>query len=168
MSNVLPEEQKKHLNRTVRTRYVLVLALALGISAVVAAAALVPAFLSVRIAQAAVHADQAGTANHDDQAQLSKAQAYTNALSPLLAATSTPSETLGVALGLKPSGISVTSMSYSKGTIVLNGTSQSREGVSVYRDALQKSGRFLTVAVPVAALVGVQEGRFSITLTGAY
>ena len=152
----------------VRTRFMLVLAFALGISAAVAAAALVPAFLSVRLAQAAVHADQAGTANHADQAQLSIAQMYTDALSPLLAATSTPSEILGVALGLKPSDINVTSMSYSKGTLVLNGTSQTREGVSVYRDALQKSGRFATIAVPVAALVGVQEGRFTITLTGAY
>ena len=40
--------------------------------------------------------------------------------------------------------------------------------MSEYRDALSGSGRFVDVAVPVAALVGTQEGKFTITLSGSF
>ena len=169
MSNVLPEEAKKKLYRSMRMRFVLMLALVLALCALIAAAALAPVFVSIRIAQASVQrAQDTSGVSHDDQAKVAHAQVYVDALSPMIGATSSPSYILSVAIGLKPTAISITSMSYARGTIVLNGTSRSREAVSVFRDALQANPRFTTVAVPVAALVGVQEGRFTMTLSGAY
>ena len=172
MSNVLPLEKKQELLKRFRARCIMVLALTLLVGAGIASASLIPAFVSVRVAESSVAAaPSAESGARDDQAKLVRAQTIVGALMPLVSLTSThstPSETFSFAIGLKPAGISVTGISYSKGSLMLTGVSNSRDAVNAYREALEESKHFSAVNVPVAALVGAQEGRFTVTLSGAF
>lgn len=167
MSNVLTQEAKKQLAKSVRARYLTVGALVLTLGALIASLSLVPTFISITSAEDAltVPSDEASAAL-DDQQKALRAQNLVKALTPLLA-TSTPSDVISGALALRPAGISITQITYQAGqkTIALSGTSARREAVNGFRDALEASGLFKSVAVPVSALVGTQDGRFTITLT---
>lgn len=169
MANVLPPEERKRLGRRFRARFMLVGALVLCLSAGVAMLALLPSLISVRIAEGTLQKTQAALSERiqDDQIKQVRATALVASLQGALA-TSSPIEVVGVAIGLKPGAARLSSVSYSKGKIVLSGASPQRDAVSTYRDALEKSDRFTSVTVPVAALIGTQEGRFTITLTGAF
>lgn len=140
------------------------------VGALVASLALVPAFISMQVGKATLQKKQndLSEAAREDQAKQTRTLALLSVLTPLTAATSSPSALLSFALGLKPNGISITSVAYTKKEIVLSGVSNNRLAVNDFRDALQNSGRFASVAIPVSALVGAQEGRFTVTLTGAF
>lgn len=166
MANVLPHARTT-LMRRMRARFIIVLGFTLSAAAVVAILALLPAFIVTSIARAGL-ASQAPAEAPAEQAEAARALALIQTLTPF-ATTTTPSGRLEEALELRPSGVRVTSVRYSAGvpaSLVLSGTSVRREGVNEYRDALLVDNRFGKVSVPVAALVGTQEGRFSITLTG--
>lgn len=165
MSNVLPNARTTYLRR-VRARFVIVLGLTFSAAAVVAILALLPAYIATSIARAGLVSSAGGEAPAE-QAEAARTLALIQALTPF--ATTTSSGKLAEALELRPPGVRVTSVRYSAGapaSLVLSGTSLRREGVNEYRDALLVDNRFGKVSVPVAALVGTQEGRFSITLTG--
>lgn len=166
MANVLPHA-RTILVRRMRARFVIVLGFTLSAAALVAILALLPAFIVTSIARAGLAAP-ASVEAPEEQAEAARALALIQTLTPF-ATTTTPSTTLLEALEVRPSGVRVTSVRYSAGapaSLILSGTSARREGVNEYRDALLVDNRFGTVSVPVAALVGTQEGRFSITLTG--
>lgn len=169
MANVLPIQEKKRVLRALRSRFVLTTALALLVGAVIASASLVPAMLSVLIATNDLPdgAELSETAR-DDQAKHARALALVTALNPVVLATTTPSASVAAALLARPKGVSVTSVSYSKGKILLSGASTNRQAVNDYRETLEADPRFTSVAVPVAALVGTQEGRFTMTLGGSF
>lgn len=155
--------------KRLRARFVFTASLVLCIAAVIASLSLFPSLISVRIARASLPAQaEISESARDDQTQNARALALVAALSPLANATSSPAEVLFAALGERPAGMSITAMSYSKGKIELSGVATNREAVSVMRDALEKDGRFSSVTVPVAAIVGTQEGRFTMTLTGDF
>ncbi len=167
MSNVLTGEAKKILDGRAWTRFIAVGAAASVFAAFVGVIALLPAFISVRVARASLEApSQAQQEAREDSATASHAQVLVNALQPLMSST-TPSESLAQALALQPAGISITSISYQSNpdTIKLSGISDDRDDVNAFRDVLASSGLFAGVEVPVAALVGAQEGRFIMTLT---
>ena len=169
MSNVLPEDEKKKLYRKVKARFLFAGALTLLTGAVVSSLALTPAFIQVHLAQASIEASQnAARGARDDQAKIIRAQKYVSALQPIAAATSSPSEIAAGALGLKPSGISIVGVNYTKKKLEISGVSKNRDAVNAYREALEKSNTFTKVSVPVSALVGAQEGRFTITLSGTF
>ncbi|MFZ2886743.1 MAG: PilN domain-containing protein [Minisyncoccia bacterium] len=173
MSNVLAPEAKKGLDRSMRARYIFITAVLLFLGALLAILALLPAFFSVQVAQASLNAPSIEEANgaRDDSAKALRAQTLLAALQPLVVATTTPSDALRNALELQPDGLSITTITFQSGSdkgIVLSGVAVRREAVNAYRDALEESGKFSSVAVPVAALVGTQEGRFTITLTGTF
>lgn len=139
-------------------------------AALVAILAIMPAYISVRIARASVETASSpsdGPASADQEAAV-RTQKLITSLAPVANATTSPTGALAAALAEKPAGLSITSITYAsdKSTLVLSGTASRREAVSALRDALEATGRFSSVAVPVAALVGAQEGRFTITLTG--
>lgn len=169
MANVLPIEEKKRVMRAARSRFVLTASLALLISAAIALASLLPALISVRLAKSAIpeEAPLSGEAR-DDQAKHARALALTTAISPIVLATTTPSASVVAALSARPAGVSVTSVSYSKGRLLITGTSRDRQAVNDYREALETDARFTSVSVPVAALIGTQDGRFTITLGGSF
>lgn len=169
MANVLPPEKKKILAARLRARFIFTTAVVLCAGALVAALALVPAFVSVRIALSSLPESEVSETARDDQAKGARAAALVAALGPISHATSSaPVESVTAALALKPAGMSISGVRYSKGKIELSGVAANRAAVSVFRDALEADARFTTVAVPVAALVGTQEGRFTITLSGAF
>lgn len=159
------------MRKKVSARFLLVGALALALSALVAILALVPAYVSVRIARASLESSvqAAAKAQGSDQAISAKTQRLITALKPIANATSSPSDTVAKALEQKPAGLSITTITYTGGTkptAVLTGESTRREAVNAFRDALEKTGAFPKIEVPVAALVGAQDGRFTMTLSG--
>lgn len=170
MSNVLPTEDKKILARRFRARFIFSTALVLLLGAFIAMISLVPTYLAIRAAQSALPSENdISESARDDQLQSARALALVAALTPIVNATSSsPIETAQKALSLKPAGMSISSVRYSKGKIDLTGVATNREAVTIFRDALQAEGSFSSVAVPVAAIVGTQEGRFTITLLGSF
>ena len=53
-------------------------------------------------------------------------------------------------------------------TIVVEGLSQSREAINEYRAELSNDARFQSVSVPIGALAGIEDGRFTVTLMGTF
>ncbi|OGG58574.1 hypothetical protein A2765_02515 [Candidatus Kaiserbacteria bacterium RIFCSPHIGHO2_01_FULL_56_24] len=172
MSNVLPQSEKKAARRRMFAHFLLIGSIAFGAGACVAILSIVPAFLSVKIARAALDASQRDHAQgsvSEDQSAAVRAQGLITALQPIANASSSPTEALSLALAQKPAGLSITAITYTggaKGTLALTGTADRREAVSAFRDGLEKTGRFSKVEVPVAAILGTQEGKFTITLSG--
>lgn len=171
MANVIPREGLSAVRKRNMARFVFVGAVIFSSAAIVAILSILPAYVSVRVARASVDAvnrEAAAESRSEDQQASARTQALLNVLTPIASATSSPSESLIIALSEKPAAISITSISYVAGTktIEIAGTSAQREAISALRDALEASGRFSNVAVPVAALVGAQEGRFTVTLSG--
>lgn len=170
MSNVLPLKHRKIEVGRVWTRFLFVGALIFVGGAVVAMLALLPALISVRVARANIETADATYSASSDQSAAKRTHALLGVLGPIVAATSSPTDTLVTVLARKPADVSLETITYAgdRSSIVLSGVSKRREGVSEYRDALEEMGRFSSVAVPVAALVGTQEGKFTITLTGTF
>lgn len=169
MANVLPPEEKKRLVREVRSRVLLTFALVLLVGALVAIACIIPALISVQFAISDIPDDaELSQVARDDQAKHARALALVTALNPIVLATTTPSRSLAAALAVKPAGVSVTSITYSRGEIRLSGVSRNRQAVNDFREALEADRRFTSVSVPVAALIGSQDGRFTITLSGLF
>lgn len=171
MANVIPFEERKILLKRQKERYVFVGSVMLLVCALVANAALIPALIAIRVDRATLvtSVEQVRAEVANDQAVQVYTQGLLDSLNPIFAATTTPSTLLTVALQLQPPGISITSASYTGGAgsaLVLSGTSQNRQALNAFRDALEKEGRYSSVVIPVAALVGTQDGRFTITLSG--
>mgnify|MGYP003394856770 FL=1 len=171
MANVIPFEEKKALLKRQRARFVFMGGLTLLMGALVASVALAPALIAARINQASlqVSVEQVRAEVASDQAVHVRTQGLVDALTPILTATTSPVTLLTAALSIKPPGLSITSATFSggsTGSIVLSGVSQNRQAVNAYRDALEQEGHFTSVTIPVAALVGTQEGRFTVTLSG--
>ncbi len=170
MSNVLPQSEKKRILRTIRARYLIVGSLALLSGAVVASLSLLPAIISIRIAQDSLDSSAAQLRDDadGDYAIQVRTQGLLDTFTPIVSATTSPTDLLQAALAVKPPGISVTSMSFSggaKGSIVLSGVARDRLAVNAFSEALQRTEKFGTVTVPVASLVGTQDGRFTVTLS---
>lgn len=170
MANVIPREGLSKIQKRNTARFLLLGSGMFAAAAVIAIFAILPAYVSVRIARASVDSAvrESARAAGEEQAAAVRTQMLITNLTPIANATSSPTDVLSVALAQKPAGISITTISFvggAKSNILLTGTAQRREAVTTFRDALQASGRFSNVAVPVAALVGTQEGRFTITLS---
>ncbi len=166
MANVLPIARTT-LVRRMRARLLIVVSLTLSAAALIAILALLPAFISISIARAGLVSEAPAEASLE-QGEAARTLALIQTLNTFVGTTS-PSVKLLEALTLRPQGVSISSVRYTAGapaSLVLSGASARREGVSGYRDVLLSDGRFGKVSVPVAALVGTQEGRFSITLSG--
>lgn len=169
MANVIPREGLAKIQKRNTARFILIGSLMISAAASIAILAILPAYVSVQIARASVDAaaqDTAGGLGEEQQAAL-RTQTLITHLLPIANATSSPTGAVTSALAQKPAGISITTISFTGSkTILLTGTSQNREAINAFREALEASEQFSSVAVPVAALVGAQEGRFTITLNG--
>ncbi|MEK7509925.1 MAG: hypothetical protein AAB605_04435 [Patescibacteria group bacterium] len=170
MSNVLPLKYRSIEVGRLWTRFLFVGACVLTGGAIVALLALLPALISVRVARTNIHSSDSARIASEDQSAAKRAQALLSVLNPIASATSSPTDALVVALAPRPADISIETITYTsdRSSLVLSGVSERREAVSEYRDALEEIGRFSSVAVPVSALVGTQEGKFTITLTGRF
>lgn len=171
MANVIPRDGLSKIQKRNTARFLLVGSGMFATAAIVAILAILPAYVSIQIARASVDsaAQESSAGMGEEQAAAVRTQALITNLTPIANATTSPTDALSVALAQKPTGISITTISFvggSKSNILLTGTAARREAVTTFRDALQATGRFSSVAVPVAALVGTQEGRFTVTLSG--
>ncbi len=142
-----------------------------AVAGLIALTAIAPAFISLRIARAALDSPATVERTAADELAGKEAQNLIAALKPIAVATSSPSAAVTLALSKKPAGVSIQSITYTGGAtpkITMTGTSKTRESLGAFRSALQATGAFSRVEVPVAALVGAQEGRFTLTLFGGF
>lgn len=168
MANVLPPPAQKKLWRMYRARFIVVFSVLLSTLALFAALLIVPSYLALRIAappQQSTPAAGKGSAAGDAIA-IVRTQAIVLALTPLLAATTSPSSLIAAALSDRPAGVVIGHITYEAdaGQLTLTGTAP-RGAINGYHDALSTNPHFSSVSVPVSALVGTEGGRFSITLT---
>lgn len=154
-----------------RSRFVLVASLMLLGLAALAGVALIPSFVSVLSTENPAALSEAAQAKQNSAYELDYTQSLMSELGPRLTATTSALTIAISALELKPAGLRVNRITYIPGEeesrITFLGNA-SREQVSSYRDALLQSGAFTGVAVPVGALVGSNDGNFSIVMTGNF
>ncbi len=156
-----------------RARYIVAGSLVAIVAAFLVGIALLPAYLVAREVETSMGASQStqSVGGKDDRAEAGRAQLIIGALAPVFAATTSPSEVIGAALSLRPPGVFVDRILYSSGStkeVVLGGHSVTREAISAYQVALKSDSHFKTAAIPISDLAGTKEGRFSVTLTGAF
>lgn len=179
MSNVLPKETLQTEWSRFRDRCALVGGLVFLGAAAGSALALLPAHIALYV-EAAGTAKQsaavsgvlpdANTQAQKERADVRRAQALLDGVTPVVSSTSSPTEIISAALALRPSGVRVNHITFvlgDKNTMRIDGTSEGRERINQFRELLAKSGRFKNTSVPVGALVGAEGGKFSITLSGA-
>ncbi|MDO8521700.1 MAG: hypothetical protein Q7S08_00220 [bacterium] len=178
MSNVLPKETLQVEWSRFRTRLVLVGSLILLATAALSGAALLPAHIALQIEEknaAQQSVNKSGVLSdavqqvRSERNDVMRAQVLLDSVSPIVSATSSPTEIISAVLALRPSSVRIDRIIFvsgEKGTITIDGTSQGRESINQYREALSGSSRFEGVSVPVGALVGAEGGKFTITLSG--
>lgn len=166
MSNLLPVESQKKMWAMYRARFVTVTALVMLALAIVGLIALIPGYLAIVLSPTQEEIAQIQREGSDPVAII-RAQALVSNIAPILASTSSPTDVLLSVLEKKPSGLAVDRIAYAGGQITLAGIG-SRETVTAYRALLALDPRFTSVAVPVAALVGSEGNRFSMTISGSF
>lgn len=152
-----------------RARFLIVFSLmAIGL-AFVALLALIPSFVALETnTLSAEEVSAQGSTAVEGMKSMTKSQALLNVLEPIIVSTTSPSVAIARAIELKPKGATVQHIRFvgpSK-SIQLGGAA-TRDVITAYRTALEGSGMFTSVTVPVAALVG-STGQFSITLGGNF
>ena len=148
-----------------RSRFLLAFSLILLGGAALSALALAPAevglvFFSPPPAQASqsdINATQDNTAITHTKAVLASMKNI---------ATSSSLDDVVAALSQEGPGIRITDVSYSPSihSLTLSGTAQTPSDVNTFRENLQTDLRFSDVSVPVSALLGSQNGGFTITM----
>lgn len=166
MSNLLPPQSQKHLRIEYRARFLLVAAFFMLACAGLALLTLVPAEIAVAKLPMlnATSTQQQGSDAAADRAGLAQAQGLLRILAPIAPASSV--DPIAAVLSERGSGIAIHSISYSlaNGTLVLQGTADTPDHLNMFRAALQADAHFSNVSVPVNALIGNQDGGFTISM----
>ncbi len=175
MANILPLEYQKKVRSSTRARFITAASIVAIASAFVAFLALLPSYIAIRYG---IPGEQAPVsvpgATPSDRAEITEAQQLLEQLGSLVIATTTPAQAILAALAGKPVGLSLQRITYTAGSpggsgqVLLVGVSQSPDLITQYRDTLAKDSHFQSVSVPVGALVGTKDGRFTITLGGHF
>ncbi|MDO8481857.1 MAG: hypothetical protein Q7S75_02125 [bacterium] len=179
MANVLPNETTKFVWEGYRGRLILVGSLVFLGMAILAGIALLPAYVVLQVeksSQAKLAAIVSTQPEPNPQIQterddIIRTQTLIAKITPIVSATSSPTESIKYALALRPKGVTVTNINFTSGpqwSVTITGDSAGREHINQYREALSNDGHFQSVSVPVGALVGSNDGRFTITLTGTF
>ncbi len=175
MSNVLPLLARNTILRDTQARVVTVGAHVASASAVVAILALVPAFLTSAIPLLSdavpVTSDETSALYEENRKEASRIRAALSVLAPFTEERPQVQKIIARVYELRPGGVDIERMQYQSGKpgqITLTGVSDAREPVNDFRAALVAEGFFSSVSVPVAALVGALDGRFTMTLSGDF
>jgi len=171
MANLLPALYARTIWRFYMARLILATALIFIIGAMLAALSLVPAYWTLRTSEKAApmapgSIDQ--TTQQTDRVTLISATSYTTALLAIVSASTTPSAALTEILNVKPQAIGIDRIAYTQGSIVIGGSALTPSTLEQFRSTLAANPLFKQVSVPVSALVGADQGRFTLTLTGAF
>lgn len=173
--NLLPESARASVAAAYRNNILLVGALTLLFIACMALLALAPATLvsSEKNAAAELTVFEPRSAQSvQDRENALETQSLLALFAPLATSTTPVTRAIEETLLLRPPGVSVEAVSFTKGakgTLVISGISNGRDALNAYKIALLNRGIFNRVSVPVNALVGASSGGvFSITLTGEF
>lgn len=169
MSNLLPNDVRAEAWSRTRARILIGFASVLMVGAILAAGALSPSFLIMHGVQVSNSKERADAPADDTQAII-EAQALLSQLS-LVESTSSPATVAAQAVAARPKGVTLSHIVYNSGTpstLMLVGKASRREDVNAYRAALAADTRFTSVSVPINALVGADNGDFTLTITGTF
>jgi Tfp pilus assembly protein PilN len=166
MSNLLPPDPQKKMRAQFRARFLLAAALVILACALIFALALLPAEAAL-MSFSSPGAQKSSQTNSNIAADKT-ALAHTNALIAQLSTLSSTSSLDAVVAALSQAGpgISINDIQYSvtNQTLTLAGRAQTPDEVNAFREALQSDLRFTDVSVPVSALLGSEDGSFTITM----
>jgi hypothetical protein len=174
MANVIPKDMRQGTWAHAGARFATVGGVVLLTTALVAGLALLPSYIFLTVGTNTPVVENPTPVKNTgltDRIGLDRTMGILQQLSPLIVATSTPSMAIARAIELRPLGIRINHMSYTAGTpstLLLVGSTESNTALSAYRTALLSDARFVTVQVPVEALVGPVSGDFSITISGKF
>lgn len=172
MANLLPEATQKKVWATTRAHFVAVSAYVLLASAAFSALALLPSYLVLTIAVPAAEIQQttATTSNKVLMAEIAATQAIVKGIAPVLSATSSPDGRVAAVVAAKPKTVKLTHIAYTVGkpsVLMITGSAVDRDAINTYRAALL-AANVGNVTVPVSALVGTEDGQFTITVSGDF
>lgn len=170
MSNILPNDAKRSAWSMYRARFIIAGSLVALFVAGLCALSLLPSYLALHAADLSGTASDtsAKTTSDTDRAAIASLRTMLTSLSPLVAATTSPSQAIAQALSLRPSTISVDHVTYEGGSIVLTGVASTREAIKGYRQALSVDPHWKSVSIPIGDLTGAPGARFSLTLSGNF
>lgn len=166
MTNLLPIPAQRAAWREYRARIIIVGSAMLAIIASITAILLVPSYMAIEIAAPVTPVPVTRDTSDVDPAGVARAGALIGILGPIFAPTSTPSAGIEAVLSRSPSGMVIDHISYAADLppkITIGGVA-TRDELNAFRNALQSSGLFSSVSIPVGALVGAEGGRFSMTV----
>ncbi len=170
MTNLLPPSKIAVVRNFYTARFVTILATILALCAVFALISLVPAYWALMLegrVLTPVAAPYDATTIQNDRLAVIEGMSYTTLLGSLLDASTSPSAALSRVLAQRPAGVVVSHVSYAPGTITIGGTAGAGP-LNTYRTALTDDSLFSKVSVPVNALIGADQGNFTITVTGNF
>lgn len=168
MSNILPLPERQAAWDAARARVLFLTGLALLAGALLAILALLPSAAVARNAlMQAVQDVSAQQPRSEDGQALVESQALIVQMQSLLG-TSTPIALIADVLAKRPPKTTVTHITYTPGTLVVSGAAARRDDVNAFRAAVAADTRFSSVTVPINALVGVEDGAFTMTISGAF
>ena len=170
MTNLLPPQVAREARQFIRDRFVFVGSIVSILCSVVVLFAFVPAYLVVQNGVSETTPSPTISESSDREA-LVRARAIVAELQPLVSSTSSVITLFDDILEERPDGITVSRIRYMRSnpsTIVVEGLSQSREAINEYRAELSNDARFQSVSVPIGALAGIEDGRFTVTLMGTF
>ncbi len=177
MSNILSSVERARVARIARDRLILCSSLMMSLVAFVALLAITPSLLTVAIplmtSQGAVSSAEAESAalQEEGRSQASRTRSMVAVLAPFAEERASVNARITQLYALRPSGVSIETITYQSGVqgqISITGVSDAREPVNDFRTILMAEGGYESVSVPIAALVGALEGRFTMTLSGTF
>jgi type II secretory pathway pseudopilin PulG len=160
--------------RSARARFVLAASTVLLICAGIAALMLLPSYFVLTASEHRANSSAAPLSSAQrasDTAAITHVKSLLKQLSPLVAASTTPTDAIEGALSLRPTGVRIDQVTYTSGapaTLMLVGSADTNGAISKYQTALAADPIFTSVSIPVGALVGTDGGRFSVRLSGAF
>ncbi|MDB5244855.1 MAG: hypothetical protein JWN18_725 [Parcubacteria group bacterium] len=173
LTNLLPPERQREIARDYIVRVSTVAVMLVTILVVVAGALLLP--LYVYLAQAAsvkaerLRSVETTLGSSEDVSLSERLTALTSDASTLgmLASSTSVAATIRNVLGIAHAGASLTSLNYTPamgaGTVVLSGTAATRDALSTYKLALERSALSKSVVLPVSSFA--QDTKISFTIT---
>ena len=172
MANVLPQEIQKRIVTVQRARYIIAGSVVLTAAAVISLIALLPNYILVTSSRgdsASNNLSQAEIAKDTTYlSDLTATQATLGEIAPLVSSSTSPSAAIIAALILRPKGISIDQLTYAPGSLIVSGSAVQGSAIDAYRSALAGDPHFTSAVVPVGVLLGNENGRFSITLSGTF
>lgn len=171
MSNVIPQEGRDAVRSMYRARFVIAGGLVMIATAFLASLSILPSYLALHAVAPPANAQPPSVSGESDRAKIGRTQVLLSALGPLVAATTSPTQAISLALGLRGGGVRIDHITFTSGdpdVITISGSAETPAKIDAYRKGLAAQAIFKNVSVPVGDLVGAQGGRFSMTLQGNF